>query len=173
MKDKAIEAYRILNDFVGDLIAGTRTLELYQSPKIKAVANQHTKLFAKRMCISHLIITMSKWSEFYRRYKSIIPKDIIQTAKNLQKDIDGRELVNFRNTVAGHIWDKKVNRALTPKEIDSRLQKVFVTNQKDFLNWINDPKNKKRSDTVITICELLRKRIKEEYNLTEKEIFSP
>ena len=37
--DKAIEAYRILNDFVGDLIAGTRTLELYQLPKIKAVAN--------------------------------------------------------------------------------------------------------------------------------------
>jgi len=171
MKKKAIDAYRILNDLVVDLIAGTRTLELYQSTTIKSVANQHVKLAARRMCISHLTITLSKWSEFYKKYKSIFPKDIIEKAKKLQKDIKIREIVNFRNTVSGHIWDNKLNRVLTPKEIDLRLQKVFITNQKDFLNWINDHKNKNQTDTVISIFEFLRKRIQEKYNLTEKEIF--
>ena len=171
IKDKAIEACRILNHFVGDLIAGTKTLELYQSPKISEVANQQTQLFVRRMCISHLIITMSKWSEFYKRYKSIIPDNIKEKAKDLQRDIHARDLVNFRNTVVGHIWDtKSLKRALTPKEIDIRLQKVFVTNLKDFLNWIHNSKN--QTNTVVGICELLRNNIQEEYKLTEGDIFN-
>lgn len=173
MKNKlqAIEAYQLLNNFVGDLIAGTRTLELYQLTKIKKIANETTQLFVKRMCISHLIITISKWNEFYDKYKSIIPKDVIDKAKNLKKDINKRKLINFRNTVAGHIWDKKLNRPLTPNEIDNRLQQVFITNQKDFINWINDHKNNKNV-SIVSVCELLRKKIQEEYNLTEEQIFT-
>lgn len=171
MKNKALEAYRLLNDFVGDLVAGTRTLELYQSPKIKAVANHNTQLFVRRMCLSYLIITMSKWSEFYKKYKSIIPTDVVNMAKNLQKAIDSRELVTFRNTAVGHIWDNKLKRALTSQEIDIRLQKVFSNNENDFLKWINDHENNNQKETVINILELIRKRIQEEYKLTENEIF--
>lgn len=157
----------MLNDFVGDLIAGTWTLKLYQSHKISAVANQNTQLFVMRMCISHLIITVSKWNEFYERYKSIIPDNIGKKAKILQKDIKRRGLVSFRNIVVGHIWDKRLNRPLTPEEIDIKLQKVFITDQKDFLDWVNNPKNQK--NTIVDMCETLRTSLQEKYALTEKK----
>lgn len=68
---KAIEAYRILNDFVGDLVAGTRGLEIFELPGFASQIGANTQLVLRRMCLSHLVVTLSRWSELYDRYISV------------------------------------------------------------------------------------------------------
>jgi len=73
LKAKAIEAFRILNSFVGDLVAGTRSLELFESPGFSSRLDQNVQRVLRRMCLSHLVITLSKWAELYDRYKGVKP----------------------------------------------------------------------------------------------------
>ncbi len=71
MRDQAIEACRLLNDFVGDLIAGTRVPD--------ALANMgfedRVLRVCYRMCFSHLILTLAKFIELYERYQRTFPEN--------------------------------------------------------------------------------------------------
>ena len=171
MKTKAIEAYRILNEFVGDLVAGTRSLELFESPGFTSKIKSSTLVTLRRMCLSHIIVTLSKWAELYDRYKALIPPDTKPACRDLREQIDHRGIRTFRNSVVGHIWDSKLKRPLTASEIDSRLAAILGENQAGFLAWINDPGSNTFPNTVVSICEHTRNRIGEEHGLNPSEIF--
>lgn len=109
----AIEAYEILNEFIGDLVAGTRTIELYDLPAVRLVMTPDYQIATTRLCIFHIIITLFKWIEFYDRYKSIIPKDVREESLHLRESLLVRGVRDFRNKVVWHIWDKTSNRPLT------------------------------------------------------------
>ena len=172
MKARAIEAYRILNEFVGDLVAGTRTLELFESPGFASKIKESTLVTLRRMCLSHLVITLSKWTELYDFYKSVIPADAKDACLKLRKEIDRRGIREFRNSVVGHIWHKKLKRPLTASEIDSRLEAVFLgASQATFLEWVSNRVTNRFPETVVSICEHTRNRIGEESGLMKSEIF--
>jgi hypothetical protein len=171
VRKKAIEAYRVLNDFVGDLVAGTRSLEIFESPAFASKIGPNTQLVLRRMCLSHLVVTLSKWAELYDKYKALIPSQTRAACLELRKEIEKRGIRNFRNTVVGHIWDSKVKRPLTRAEVDTRLAQVLGGSQQSFLTWINDPAGNAFPNTVVAICEAAREGIRTEHGLNDSEIF--
>jgi len=172
VRTKAIEAFRILNDFVGDLVAGTRSLEVFESPGFASKIGVSTHLVLRRMCLSHLVVTLSKWAELYDRYKAVIPSETREACLKLRKEIDTRGIRDFRNTVVGHIWDSELKRPLTRSEVDTRLAKVLGGDQQTFLTWINNPADNVFPKTVVAICEAVREGIRAEHGLNDSEIFT-
>ncbi len=165
MRKKAIEAYGLLNDYVGDLVAGTRSLELVETSPLFANVSPSMRAILRRMCLSHLVITLSKWVELYDRYGAIFPDDVHEACRNLRKELDRRGIRNFRNTVVGHIWDKKLQRPLTVSEIESRLASIIGDGLESFRAWINNPTANWFPETVVAVCERVRDRIGEQNGL--------
>jgi len=172
VRAKAIEAFRILNDFVGDLVAGTRSLEVFESPGFASKIGENTQLILRRMCLSHLVVTLSKWAELYDRYKALIPNATREACLGLRKEIESRGIRDFRNTVVGHIWDSKLKRPLMRPEVDTRLAQVLGDSQQSFLAWINNPEGNVFPKTVVAICEAAREAIRVEHGLNDSEIFT-
>lgn len=170
MRAKAIEAYRFLNDYVGDLVAGTRSLELFEDSPLFASVSSSMKLVLRRMVLSHLVVTLSKWGELYDRYLAIIPGDVRTAWQDLRKELDRRGIRKFRNTVVGHIWDNELHRALTVSEVESRLASVIGDGLLSFRTWINDPAGNQFPRTVVAICERVRDRIGEDNGLGPSDL---
>jgi len=172
MRAKAVEAFRFLNEYVGDLVAGTRSLEVFDTSPLFATVSDSTRLILRRMCLSHLVVTLSKWGEFYDRYRDILPKDVLQTCRDLRKELDRRGVRDFRNRVVGHIWDKKLGRPLTASEVESRLAKVIGHDLASFRARINNPAGNHFPDTVIAVCERVRDRLGELHGLGAADLLA-
>ena len=97
MTQKAIEAFKVLNEFVGDLAVGVRSLDLFESPAIENRVSSGTLTSMRRMSVSHVILTLSKFMEFYRYYRPQITSDCLDACKKLQKEPVSRGVVDFRN----------------------------------------------------------------------------
>jgi len=169
---KAIEAFRMLNDFVGDLVAGTRSLEVFESPAFASKLGENTQLILRRMCLSHVVVTLSKWAELYDRYRAVIPNGQREACLSLRKEIDTRGIRDFRNAVVGHIWDDTLKRPLVRSEVDERLARVLGDSQQAFLAWINNPVSNDFPKTVVAICEAARESIRAEHGLNDAELFT-
>lgn len=138
--ERARAAWRLSNDLKQDLIAGTQAYWIFQKQLQSRPAREPVPTAIRRLCLTHLVIALAKWSELYKRYKEVIPQNVSKEAKELSKGIDKRGVIAFRNKVAGHIWDNQAKRALTVQEVEERLSTVLGGNIDDFLLWINNPK---------------------------------
>ncbi len=170
-RTKAIEAFRMLNDFVGDLVAGARSLELFESSAFVSKTGQNMQLILRRMCLSHLIVTLSKWAELYDQYKAVIPADARSACLDLRKEIEARGIREFRNKVMGHIWEDDLKRPLVRSEVDKRLAQVLGDSQEAFLLWVNNPTANVFPRAVVAICESVREGIRAEHGLEDSEVF--
>ena len=63
-RQRAVETFWILNDFVGDLIGGARAFEYFETSKFKAGASDEVLRIYKKMAGSFLFLTLAKWIEF-------------------------------------------------------------------------------------------------------------
>lgn len=171
MKEKATEAWRILNTFVGELVCSARSFELYEAPGFRKMASERVINEFRKMSTSYLLITLTKWVEFYDKYHNLIPTDIRPIAKSVKTKIEQSGVVNFRNNVVGHIWDKKAHRPLGKEEIEQAIDKIFDSTPGPFLLWINDQKNNIFPKTIVSITEEIRRRIELEHGLSEKDKF--
>lgn len=171
MKERAIEASKLLNQFLGDLSATTQALILFESPSRFPKLNVENRLSLRRMCISHLIVTLSKWNELYEHYKNVFPKDkdIENNLKALYKKIKNSGIIDFRNSIIGHVWHDKLNRPLSSSEVE-KLSKNIYTDLETFIKWIDNPKNNKFPNTVTSICAHLRDKIMDNYKIAPEEI---
>jgi len=169
---KAVEAFRFLNEYVGDLVAGARSLELFETSPLFANVSGSMRLILRRMCLSHLVVTLSKWGEVYDRYRDVLPDDVLQACRDLRKELDRRGVRIFRNTVVGHIWDKKLQRPLTVSEIESRLAMVIGNDLASFRTWINNPAGNEFPHTVVAVCERVRDRIGEQHGLGSADLLA-
>ncbi len=167
-KEKAIQAWRLLNDFVGDIIAATRVPEALEQ---SGILDQRALRVTNRMCFSHMIITLSKWAELYERYASLIPEDCRPACKELRKEIDRRKIRGFRNKCVGHIWDKDVNRPLTEGELDSYINDIVGDDPLVFVEWLNNPRANEFPNTVVSIVETTRDRLREVFVITNNDLF--
>ncbi len=171
MAQKAIEAFQVLNEFVGDLVVGVRSLDIFESPAIANRVSSGTLTAMRRMCVSHVILTLSKFVEFYRHYRPQITSDCLDACKKLQKDLVSRGVVDFRNKRVGHIWDRDKQRPLTWKETEAYINSIVAGDEKAFLKWVNDPQGNRFPDTIIGIVEKTRDRIGEQNSLSSRDIF--
>ena len=104
-RERAVEATRLLNSFLLDFVVGSRGLEIFDCPAIAPSVSRTTAIGLNRMAISHLVVSLAKWAEFYRHYRAILPADVRDACLALHDQIIARGIIDFRNTVIGHILD--------------------------------------------------------------------
>jgi hypothetical protein len=167
---EARAAWRLSNDLKQDLIAGTQAYWIFQRQLVAKPAREPVPTAIRRLCLSHLVIALAKWSELYRRYRRVISRIVIKQAKMLAREIESRGVVEFRNKVAGHVWDEKAKRALTVQEVEDRLNAVLRDSVDDFLLWVNDP-NGSNKNTVVGIIESIHAQIQNEHGFRENDLF--
>jgi hypothetical protein len=171
-RQRAIEAFWILNDFVGDLICATKAFEYFDTPKFKAGATEQVLRIYNKMADSFLFVTLAKWIEFYDRYHVLIPSDIRSACEELRNELDKRGVREFRNKVVGHLWSKKHRRPLLPSEIDDLDRRITKGDAKAFQRWINDLDNNRLGTTVVGTSEAVRDAIRKRWSLSEQELLS-
>ena len=157
---RARQSVGLLNFFIGDVVTSVQVI--WNIEKIYGTGQSASCV--KRMCLSHLILTVYKWTEFYDRFKEIIPEDCRVVSKTLVKNIERREIKSFRDRFIGHIWDRRKNRPLDEDEIISCVNTITGGDEDSFLRWCNNPDDKS-SPTVVSVIERVRDRIKEEYDV--------
>lgn len=123
-----------------------------------------------RMAISHRTVTLAKWTEFYRRYAAVLPADVRDACRELHDRIMAHGVVEFRNTVVGHILDNTTKRPLTSREVDERLERVTIGDRADFFRWINNSADNSFPRSVVGITEHVRDRLRAVYGLRDDEI---
>jgi hypothetical protein len=168
-RERAIEAWRLLNDIVLDLLVGSRALELFDSPGWSRRIHAGTAIGFRRMALFHIIITLSKWADFYGSYGDLLPKEVQVACRELKRSIDRRGIRKFRNSVVGHIFDREERRPLTREEVEARVIKVLGGDPETFLRWLNDPKSNEFPSTFISVCESARRSIEEEHGVSRTE----
>jgi hypothetical protein len=169
-RERAVEAVRLLNSFLLDFVVGTRGLEIFDCPAVAPSVSRTTAIGLNRMAISHLVISLAKWKEFYGHYRAILPADVRDACLGLHDQVIARGIVDFRNTVVGHILNDGTKRPLTSREIDERLERVIAGEREDFLRWINNPAHNAFPHSVVAITEHVRDRLRVEYQLSDEEI---
>ena len=169
---RAIQAADTLNDFVGDFVSGVMLLREYDAHHRVEKVSMPLMVTVQKICLSHLILSLCRFREFYARFKNVIPEAHRDTCKKLVKTIEAKGVVHFRNKVVGHIWDKEKNRPLLNSEIMGRLNHMTDSNIGAFLVWLNDPKANIYPSTVVSIVETVRDSIMKEYGLSPDEIIN-
>ena len=123
------------------------------------------------MCLSRLFLTLDKWAEFYARFHHVVPADCRGACKQLVKEVARRKIRSFRNTFVGHIWSKKSRRPFTQDEIGAAVLETVEGDQEAFVRWCNNHEANVYPTTVVSIIERARDRIREEFGLSEAELF--
>jgi len=161
----------LLNEFVGDLVIGSRAMGWLDAPALQPKVDHEFKLTMHRMCVWHVIATLSKWQEVYDCYHEVFPEDVRKASRDLRKELEKRGVRDFRNTVVGHILDKKTKKPISATDIDKKLNKIFNDSYDGFLLWVNNPAGNVFPTTVISIVEQIRDRLMQHYSITPAELF--
>jgi hypothetical protein len=164
MKKKALEAASILNYLIGDLVGASRSYGVFEDRADRAKAKK-SRLVMRRIYISYIVLTLAKISEFYDKYRNIIPADSRKPFKDLKMKIETLRVREFRNVFVGHIHDKS-GHPITDEQLENYFQNVTDRDVNKFLEWINTPGTNKFPNTVVSIVETTRDRIFEEYGIT-------
>ena len=169
-RTKAIQAADTLNDFVGDFVSGVMLLREYNGHYHADRIKLPLKVTVQKICLSHLILSLCKFTEFYDRFKVVIPSEHQDTCKSLVRAITQKGVVEFRNKCVGHIWDKDQGRPLRNSEIMDRLHRMTGQNVETFLKWLNDPNGNVYPSTVVSVVETVRDSLIAKYSLSPEEI---
>ena len=169
-REIAIDATDILNDLIGDYVAATNTLRDYNG-RYKAGHLTLTQMsVVQKMCLSHIVLACCKFIEFWEKYRDIVPMEHVGVLKDVNSKLSKSGVLEFRNKVAGHIWDRKNKRPLYNSEIMSMLKNLVGDDVGAFLNWINTPNNNVYPNTIISIIEALRDSISAVHGIEPSEV---
>ena len=170
-RKKAINAVDLLNDFVGDFITGTMFLAKYHAAHNSGSVTAEQLVAINKMCLSHLILELTKWAEFYKKFHYLIPIELKEQAKQIMRTIEERKIIDFRNKCVGHIWDNETNRPLVHSEIMERLNIITNNDIPEFLRWLNNLDPNQYQNSVAGISEAIRDKIADVYKITPSEAF--
>jgi hypothetical protein len=169
---KQREAFRLANDLTMDLVSGFTIYNIFQIIFDRGTTKvpDYVRTSVTRICLFHVILTLTKWTEFYDRYKDVIPSAVQDIAKHLRKDLLARGIIDFRNKVAGHVWDDVNRRALTNAEVEERLTAFVGAGAREFLTWAGDPDVTTGTNRPIVVIETVRDAIRGAYHLTDTDL---
>jgi len=166
-----LNAIYVLNDIVDYLVAGTMVFRNYQMKFESGDFTQPGIVSVQKMCVSHIVLGLSKLVEFWEYYHHLVPKELRPEVKATISKIQSRDLQQFRNTVVAHIWDKKLNRTRTQLEMIEQLNRISDNNPKAFLLWLNNPSGNVYPDNLVSIVQTLRDHLVKEHNVSAGEVF--
>ena len=168
----AVHAVDTLNDFVGDFVSGVMLLREYDVQYRVGKAPLPLMVTVQKICLSHLVLSLAKFVEFYKRFRQIIPSEHRDVVKGLVRSINQKGVVEFRNKCVGHIWDTEEGRPLVHSEIMARLGRMTGNDFDGFLKWINDPKGNTYPATVVSIVETVRGTLMAQYSIASDEVIN-
>jgi len=166
----AVDAVDILNDFVGDIVAGVMVLIEYRALLLNDPKQGDAMIAIQKMCLSYLVLTLFKWIEFYEKYHSLFEGELHTQCKELTKTIKTRHIDKFRNKCVGHIWDKDKQRPMFNSEVNEKLEHIMQNDIQKFLFWLNNPKGNTYPLSVVSIVEKCRESILIKYDIKHNEI---
>lgn len=169
-RDDAVDAAIILNDFVGDITSGVVVLMHYRARLLNDSDSRHALTAVQKMCLSHLILTLYKWLEFYEKYHNLFEDQLKEQCKQLTTRIKKRNVINFRHKCIGHIWDNDKNRPVYNSEIHAYLNKIMLNDTNEFLCWLHNPDGNKYPNSVVSIIEKCRNDIAKTHGIEYSEI---
>lgn len=167
---RALNAVDLLNDFVGDFIIGTMVLARFHAECRAGSVTAEQLAGVNKMCVSHLVLGLTKWAEFYDRFHDLIPAELKDEAKIIKRTIEARKVLDFRHKCVGHIWDNEKNRPLLNSEILDRLNKIMNDDARAFLRWLNNPDAAEYPKSVAGISEAIRDSIAIAYGIKPEEV---
>jgi hypothetical protein len=170
VREKAVHAADILNDLIGDLGGGTMLFRYWITEFEAGRVPELLMVNVQKICVSHLVLGLFKFLEFYQRFNQVIPPEHLETCKALLAEINRKGTVEFRNKCVGHIWDRDRHRPLIHSEIMTRLDRLTGGDMLGFLNWINNPKTNEFPSTVVSVVETVRDALMSEYSISLDEI---
>lgn len=163
-KKKARNAASILNYLVGDLVGASRSYPIFEQLADQTKATK-IRLVMRRMYISYIVLTLAKISEFYDKYRDIIPNDCKGPFKDLKTKIETLRVREFRNVFVGHIHNKS-GHPISDDQLEEYFQNVTSRDVNKFLEWIHTPGTYTFPSTVVSIVETTRDKIFTEYGVT-------
>jgi hypothetical protein len=169
VREKAVHAADILTDLIGDLVGGTMLFRYWITEFEAGRVPEMLMVNVQKICVSHLVLGLFKFLEFYERFNQVIPPEHRQTCKALVAEINRKGAVEFRNKCVGHIWDKEQQRPLIHSEIMTRLDRLTGGDMPRFLNWINHPTADEFPSTVVSIIETVRDALMSKYSISPDE----
>jgi len=167
-----LDAIYVLNDIFDYLVAGTMVFDTYQLKYELGEFSQPGIVAVQKMCVSHLILGLSKFVEFWEYYHHLIPDELKPEVKVTVSKLQSQDLKHFRNTVVAHIWDKKLKRTRTQIEVIEQLNRISNNSPKTFLTWINNPRGNVYPKNLVSIVETIRDRLREKHSVTAVEVFN-
>lgn len=168
-KEHALEAARLLDRLLVDLVVGTRSLEIFNAINGKREIRPEVFHGMLRMCHSHILLGLFKTIEFYKTYHDLIPKSCRVPFKDLMKSVQAKKIDKFRNKYIGHIIDEKTGRPLNMQELEAYLSSIYGEDDSQFVSWVNDQKNLFPS-TACSVLESTRDEIMKEHGIAKQEM---
>jgi hypothetical protein len=169
-REQAIQAFHLLNGFLGDLISACNVRQRYLRAAEQGSIQQEQFTIVNRMCLSQMFLVLTKWVEFHARFSAIIPSDIAKPCRMLTREVRRRRVLEFRNKVLGHIWDKARGRPLTNPEIDAMVDSIVARDQQAFVDWCAS-RTGEFPNSVASIIDKLMARLQEKFGLTKRDLF--
>lgn len=171
-REAAADAADLLNDLVGDFVTATNQLRLAIAQHASGALSLQEIVGIQKMCLSHLILACTKLVEVYERYHRVIPEEPRIQMKQLVSEFNRRGISNFRNKVAGHIWDKERGCPWRLSEIMEALVDMAGGDLGRFLSWANDPRNNAFPNTILSVVERARDDLMAAYGLSPDELIN-
>jgi hypothetical protein len=147
---KVAEAYRLLNETVGDLAAGRLGSIIFDTSKWYADAPDNVRRALRRMWLFTVALTLSKLEDILDEYKAVFSSDVQGEVADLKNELVRRGVRKFRNTVVAHYRDREHKRVLTNDEIQERADATLGISVESFQVWL---------DTMGKTCEHIRDRL--------------
>ncbi len=171
-RNSILDAIYVLNDVFDNLVAGTIVFEKYQSKFESGGLSQPGIVAVQKMCVSHIVLGLSKLVEFWEYYHHLVPDELRPEVKAMVSKLQSNDLRHFRNTIVAHIWDKKLGRTRTQFEMIDQLNRISDNNPKAFLSWINNPNSNVYPNTLVSIVVALRDQLRQEHSISAGEVFN-
>lgn len=169
---RAVDAVDVLSDLVIDLVTGVMVFREYEASYEKKGYSDAVHLSVKRLCFFHLILSLCKTIEFWKRYRSIVPDELKGQFKTLVKTLENKKVPDFRNKYIGHIWDDDSKRPLVHSEIIEKIDIICEGDLDGFLTWINNPKGNAFPTNVVTIVEATRDTLVKMHKIRDDEFIN-
>jgi len=170
-RSSALDAVHVLNDLVGDFVTGVMVFVYLQERYKAGVLSYDQMVGVQKMCLSHLALALCKCVEFWGRYHNFVASEHAESFKGIVRAIQKRKIEDFRNQYAGHIWNKREKRPLSPSEVMEHLYRLSPDKTVySFLDWINKPGDNACPKTVVAIVEKVRDDIQARFSITSDEV---
>lgn len=167
-RNTALDAVDVLNDLIGDITTGCSVLLSADSQFRRHRLSLRDMSGIQKMCMSHLVLALSKLLEFWERYHAAVPPAHANQMRLLLRRVRAKNVEPFRNSVAGHIWDNALGRCLRHSEIMDHLTNI-VGDIPAFDAWLRNPADPSAVSNILTV---VRNAIMEEHTIAPNEVIN-